>query len=246
MSAIQAHDSPFIAETIQTVASVCSYHTNSLEYARQLVQALAVVTDSEYAVWLNWPASPDCVVAESDYRGCLSRCLMREAHFPLLSNEWSASGEITSVAAAPIRFRNFVVGVLALANSSRPYVASDLTMLEEVGAIGIAEYESRRRKEALRVPDTRSSLPELVHGLRQPLGILEACAFLLDTSLAPGETRAREHLGLMRRQLERASGILQEISAVYTPRRSRPCDDEKEPGVGDNLVRTNSAMSMVT
>ena len=89
-------------------------------------------------------------------------------------------------------------------------------------------------------------MADLTHSLRQPLGILEACAFLLDMSLPATETRARDQLAEMFRQLDRASGILDKSTIAYTARGSRTCEDATEPVESDSRVLTNSAMSMVT
>jgi hypothetical protein len=237
MLAIQVLAPPTVAEEVRNVLSACRHERNADGYARQLVRTLADVTGSQYAVWLNPPQHPACVVAETDQIHPLIHRLILDASLPLLDNQWDLCASGCSIAAAPVQFRGSAVGVLAIVNSSRPYTSRDVEMLEQAGSLAAAEYESLKRAE---------NLANLVHGLRQPLGILEACAFLLDMSLPAGDTRAREQLAEMLRQLERASGILDESTESYAPLGSRPRPEETAPEESESLVLTNSAMSMVT
>src|SRR5262249_52272020 len=138
------------------------------------------------------------------------------------------------------------VGILAVANGARPYTPADIVLLETIGRIAVAEHEALERTETLGMENRQESMADLVHGLRQPLGILEACAVLLDMSLPAGETRAREHLTEMLSQLERASGILDQSTTGYASPASRPRTDETEPEESDSRFFANSAMSMVT
>jgi signal transduction histidine kinase len=189
---------------------------------------------------LNCPVGPGCIVAETEDTPAIVRHAVTDAPLPLLANDWNPCDGIRSLAAAPVRFRASLVGVLAVADGERTYTRSDLDMLEGIGCAAVAEYESLERAEALGMLQRRESMAELIHDLRQPLGILEACAFLLDVSLPPAETRSREQLAVMMRQLDRAGRILNEIASGYAPPRSRR-DYESE-----SRVLTKSAMSMVT
>jgi hypothetical protein len=232
-----------VTEEIRNVLSACRHQSNAGDYASRLVQTLADITHSQHAVWLNWPASPGCVVAQTAGFNPLRDYLIADARLPLLANDCHTPDGIRCVAAAPIWFRSLVVGVLAVANGDEPYAPAHLDLLEGIGRVAVSDYESRYCGESLGL-SREQRMADMVHGLRQPLGIMEACVFLLDISLAPGETRAREHLREMLRQLQRASGILDTTAASYAPRGSRT--DDTEPEESDSLVLTNSAMSMVT
>jgi len=245
MPATQVLATNTVVEKVRNVLGACRHENNPENYAQRLVETLAEVTGSEHAVWLNGPADAKALLAETGPIHLFSAHLIKESHLPLLNNDWRPCPELRSVAAVPVRFRNSVVGVLGVANSGRLYTATDLEILKEVGTLAGAEYESRKRSRALGLSPADVTMAEMVHALRQPLGILEACAFLLEKSLAAGETRARGHLAEMRRQIERASGILDENTVRYAPR-SRPRPDETDPEERDSFVLTNSAMSMVT
>ena len=250
MTATQVLTPDTVAADIRNVLNACRRSCNAADYARRLVQALADFTHSQHAVWLNWPANSGCVVAGTGGLNPLDRFLMANLRLPLLANDCNLPHGIRAVAAAPIRFRSLVAGVLAVAKGDeplreQPYRQSDLDLLEGIGRAALAEYESRLSAEALGLTDDQR-LADTVHSLRQPLGIIEACAFVLDLSLPAGETRAHEQLAEMRRQLERASGILDRTTAGYTPCESRPRADETEPEESESRVFTNSAMSMVT
>ncbi len=194
---------------------------------------------------MNWPVSPGCVVAETGAFNPLGRFLIANQRLPFLANDYNLPDGIRAVAAVPIRFRSLIVGVLAVANGDEPYTQSDLDLLEGIGRAGVAEYERRLSAETWGLTDDQH-LADMIHGLRQPLGIIEACAFLLDQSLPAGETRAREQLAEMLRQLDRASGILDRSTPGYAPCGSRLSADDTEPDESDSRVFTNSAMSMVT
>jgi signal transduction histidine kinase len=243
MTATQVLAPVGVAENVRTVLSACRRQRSATDYARQLIQTLAETTHSQHALWLNLPAGPGYLVAETDGFDPFTRRLMLERRLPLLDNAWTFGEEIHSVAAVAIRFRSSVVGILAVANGARPYTPADIVLLETIGRIAVAEHEALERTETLGVENRQESMADLVHGLRQPLGILEACAFLLDMSLPAGETRAREHLTEMLSQLERASGILDQSTTGYA---SRPRTDETEPEESDSRFFANSAMSMVT
>jgi GAF domain-containing protein len=245
MCATQVLASPAAAEKIRNVLRACRHEQNARDYACRLVQSLAEVMNSQHAVWLDWSAGSCSVLAETE-GGTLSHWLGPNPRVPLLADDRNLYAGIHSVAAAPITFRSSIFGVLAIANGREPYSPSDLGLLEEIGRAALAEYESLDRAEALGMDGIRQSIVELTHGLRQPLGILEACAFLLDMALPSGETRAREQLAEMLRQLDRASGILDESAQPYVSRTSLPRPDETDTVESDSRFLTQSAISMVT
>jgi hypothetical protein len=57
------------------------------------------------------------------------------------------------------------------------------------------------------VPDT-ASLRELVHDLRQPLSVIETCAFYLRMVLPAGDDRIEQQLNIIERQVAEADRIL--------------------------------------
>ena len=79
-------------------------------------------------------------------------------------------------------------------------------------------------------PDISSSRPDapqqtfwpiisgLVHDLRQPLSVIDACADYLNLVLPPNDQRTREQLGLLQQQVGEANRILHEalLNLHYT------------------------------
>jgi GAF domain-containing protein len=234
-----------VAEKTRNVLSACRQTLTSGDYARRLVDTIAEVTQSLYAVWLNWPAGPDSLVAETQEVSLRSRVLSLCACIPRLSNDRDADDGVRSIIAAPVMFRSTLQGILAVANSARPYTAADLEFLTEVGRTALLDYENLARAEALGLASPRQKIADLVHGLRQPLGILEACAVYIDLVLPAGEARAREQLAEIQRQLDRASGILDKSAQLYQPYNCDPGFEDAEPGE-ESRILTKSAMSMVT
>lgn len=238
-----------VADKIRSVLSACQYAWNADDYAQQLVRTLAIATHSEYAIWLNWPAGQGDPVAQTG--GCrtvLSRLRSLCDCAPRLANDLDERFGIRSIAAAPVMFRSFTVGVLAVANGDRPYTPADLDLLREIGGSALAEYESRERAEALGLPSMPDRMADFIHELRQPLGVLEACACFLELVLPEGEVRAREQLEEMHSQLDVASRILGERARAYAPRCSRPEFDTDAQELEEETagVFADSVMSLVT
>lgn len=231
---------PFAVEKIRTILSTCRSERTSDSYASRLVTMAAALLQSQHAVWLDWPVGAGCVVAETDGFNPLGRWLTRHGCVPMLTNEYCCDG-IVSLVAAPIRFRDTVVGILAVANAERPYTHADLRVLEVVASAAVAEYESLRHAESLEMATRPQALAGFIHDLRQPMGVIEACAFLLEMKLPP-EGSQREQVAEIFHQLDRASRILDTMTRPYT----RPCDGETDDEPSDNRVFTNSAMSLVT
>jgi signal transduction histidine kinase len=163
-----------------------------------------------------------------------------------LSNDLDPQNGLYSVLAAPILFRSSITGVLAVANGARPYTSADLDLLQQTARIAVLEHETLQHTEALGLDSPRQRTANLVHKLRQPLGVLEACAFYLDLIIPAGESKPREQLAQMQRQINRASVILDESSRVHPPCSSDRLLDVAEPAEDESLILTNSAMSMVT
>jgi hypothetical protein len=244
MRATQIPVCPAVAERTRRILSACQSSHTADAYARSLVEALASGMHSEFAIWLNWPAGHGEPVAYT--AGCEIvlphlRALCNRA--PILSNDLDVRF-VRSIAAVPMMFRHSPAGVLAVANAANPYTPADLDVLAEIGRAALADYESRERADALGIRAARESVPDFVHDLRQPLGILEVCTYYLDIVLPDNESKARQQLVEMRRQIDCASRILDQQSEAYIRRRFD--ETAAEPETEPSRVFTNSAMSMVT
>jgi signal transduction histidine kinase len=235
-----------VAERTREVLSACQYASTPGDYARRLVETLANITSSECAIWLNWPVSPESVVAETQGFPFRRRVLALCDYAPRRCTKLDPRDGVHSIAVAPILFRSSITGVLAVANGAKPYTPCDLNLLRDVGSMAVLEYETLERAEALGVATPRQRTADFVHELRQPLGVLEACAYYLDLVLPASESRAREQLAEIKKQLDRAGGILDKGSRVYPRCNSVPVFEEPEPDDEESLPLTNSAMSMVT
>lgn len=244
MFATQVLAPAVVAEKIRDVLSACRHARTAHDYSRRLVQSAAEVTKSEHAVWLSCATDSVVPVAATENGSALTRWLGADPAVPLLVNQWNAYDALHSVAAVPVKFRSTVYGVLAVGNGTHPYTPDDLMLLEEIGRAALLEYERLVRMDAMGFVTDHQRMAEMSHELRQPLGILEACAFLLEMALPASETRTREQLAEMRRQLDRASGIL---DACLKPHRSRALRaDVTGPDDRQSLDLTQSAISMVT
>jgi hypothetical protein len=239
MSATQVHAHLAVSERIRDVLGSCQYAHTAQEYARQVVEALAVATHSQYAVWMNWPFE-EGIVSQAEGSDALARLLQLCKYAPLLSNDVAPGFGIHSFAAAPVLFRSTTAGVLAVGGGSRPYTTSDLELLEEVGRAALPQYESLVHTESLGITSAARRLADLAHDLRQPLGTLEACAFYLDLILPEDETKAREQLPEMQSQLDAASRLLAESTQGYFSRGPRPaCAGTVPEAVEKSLAFTN-------
>jgi signal transduction histidine kinase len=249
MPVTQVPTHPVVSDRIKSVLKACYYARTADDYAHQVVSTLAIATRSQHAVWMNWPLGAGPLAQTEDAR-VLTRLLCLCKQTPLLSNcvqQWSRIG---SVAAAPILFRSSIAGVLAVANSARPYTPGDLDLLEEVGRTALVHHESMVRSAALGLTTPARSMADIVHDLRQPLGTLDACAYYLELILPESDARAREQLTEMRSQLDYAGRILDEGARGYALRSEEPVGDSGEEALPEPAERsldfTNSAMSMVT
>src|SRR5690349_2357413 len=104
MHATQVPAPPAAAEKIRFVLSACRYEQNSRDYASRLVETLADVMNSEYAVWLNRAAGHQSVVSQTPGGNPLSRWLAADPAVPLLANDWNFCAGIRSIAAVPVCF----------------------------------------------------------------------------------------------------------------------------------------------
>lgn len=87
--------------------------------------------------------------------------------------------------------------------------------------------------------DAEQLLINLVHDLRQPLGIIETSAYCLNRSSDRSESRTAEHLRVIERQADAASALLNEVAAELRRRRAQAASTE-------SLPLTKSATAVVT
>jgi signal transduction histidine kinase len=222
-----------ITEQIRDVLGACQYVANARDYASQLIRAVAAATDSPCAIWLDTAMHGQTVVAQTD-NAPTGRLLLLCAGGPCLHNALSDAGGILSIAATPVMFRSSIAGMIAVANSSRPYTSADLQLLSQAGRTALLEYETRVQAAETESETMAKRVADMMHDLRQPLSILEACTCLLEMALAPVEARAREHLDEMHRQLDRASGLMEGAVRGYRVR------------VDASRDLANAAISLVT
>lgn len=84
----------------------------------------------------------------------------------------------------------------------------------------------------------------LVHDLRQPLSVIDACADYLNLVLPPTDRRAREQLELLQEQVGEANRILHEalVNLHYI---AAPPEPIAEPA-SSSFSLTNAASAAVT
>lgn len=71
-------------------------------------------------------------------------------------------------------------------------------------------------RPALRQHQLWTIMSGMVHDIRQPLSVIEACADYLDLVLPPADSRSREQLELLQQQVGDANRILHEaLLALY-------------------------------
>src|SRR5215471_10747563 len=129
MIATQVLANHAVSEKIRDALAACRHILSPCEYARRAVRTIASVTHSQYAVWLNWPAGPESLVAETDGFCSRDRILPLCEAVPRLSNDLDSKEGVHSIAAVPIMFRSSITGVLAVANGALPYTSDDLDFL---------------------------------------------------------------------------------------------------------------------
>ena len=237
MPATQVPAHPAVAEEIQDVLSACQYAWNGRDYACQLVLKLAALTDSPYAVWLNWPLSREGIVAQTENLPSPECLLSLCERAPLLRNDLENEFGIHSMAAAPVILRSSMLGVLAVANGARPYAPAVLDLLAGVGRTALVEYECREHAACIGLTGMPQRMAHLVHRLRQPLGNLEASLCFLELVLPAAEPRVNEQIAKMQAQLDLVGEIINEAVQGYARRKAPEAE---------SLVLANSAMSMVT
>ena len=217
MSATPVLERLSLTEEIRHILSSCQYAVTAGEYAGQLTAAVAAATESACAIWLDGPPQAPRVAALTGSAPALhliSLC----AGAPLIDHQCGGEAGVHSIAAAPVMFRSSPAGVLAVANGARRYTAADLQLLAFIGRTALLEYEAREQAEELEMKTMARRVADLAHDLRQPLGILEACACVLELVLPQSEARAHGHLQQMQGQIDLAGAILGSAVQSYAPR----------------------------
>jgi hypothetical protein len=252
--------SPFAAHVAdpyrQAILTSCQRAHTSAEFSWEFVAELAHCSDSAFCLWLNKRGATLELFSASADAACLldvARCMCDE--IPRVDNFVRGIPEIQSIAIAPVRFRTQMAGVLVLANRSSGYSEADIRALELIGSAAVVHFEWLRCAEMfgapLPQPASVTPLRELVHEMRQPLGAIEASAYLVGLMLPEEEHPIRAELERMRKQVEIASDIL--TDATPSRRASRSGDSAQRRPEAAGSVRapepqylTNSATASVT
>lgn len=196
----------------------CHCASTARQYASNLVTQLAQQFASPVCIWLNytggrfepvaWTQSAEPHLQEAVLRCTLEPCLVIEA------GPGNALGSLISV---PMLFRSLPAGVLMLANRPDGYAQADLEPLLETARIALVEYENRRLAgdAGLNCAPGENNMALFVHKLRQPLSIIDTCAFFLDMILPETPGKARAQIAVLQEQVAVADRILTE--AVQSP-----------------------------
>ncbi len=231
----------------RTVLEACRHASTSQEFASLFVHQVATATGSEFCIWIEWDnqgARPISFYSTSS---------QDSSRLFLLCAEIAAGGErecSTRLAAAPLKIRSQVCGVLAVGNRLAGYEPGDLLRLEELGQAAWLRWDYLRRCEALGVDSPagdESALADVAHELRQPLSAIEALASFLEIILPANEARAREHLQEIRLQVTTADLILTNRIASDAPPAQPVFEGRKGPAAETaSFAFTHDTISSVT
>jgi hypothetical protein len=215
-------NNPFGEPYRQAVLSACQRAHTSSDFCREFVAEVARCSDSGFCLWLNKRGAVLEVLSATPEADCLldaARCLCDD--IPLVDNAVRGIPEIGSVAIAPVRCRNQIAGVLIVGNRGSGYSDVDTRAMESVGSAAVVHYEWLRCAEAfgapLPQPASAASMQELVHGLRQPLSVIEASTYYVDLILPDNEQAIRLEIERIREQIEMASRVLTQASHREIP-----------------------------
>ncbi|MCL5743622.1 MAG: hypothetical protein M1541_06810 [Acidobacteria bacterium] len=201
----------------------CHRASTARQYASDLVAQLAQQSASPVCIWMNYSGGRLEAVAwtqnaEPYLREAILRCTLE----PCVENEAAPGNALRSLISVPMLFRSVPAGVLALANRPDGYTQADLEPLLETARIALVEYEDRRLSgdAGLNCAPGENSLASFVHKLRQPLSIIDTCAFFLDMVLPESPEKVRAQIAVMQEQVAVADRILTE--AVQPPSAAGP------------------------
>jgi hypothetical protein len=239
----------------QAILTSCQRARTAAEFSLEFVNELAHCSGSAFCLWLNKRgAILEPFSASSDAKCLLDAGRSICDEIPRVNNFVRGFPEIQSVAVAPVRFRTQMAGVLVLANRGSGYSEADIRALELTGSAAVIHLEWLRCAEMfgapLPQPASGALLRELVHDMRQPLGAIEASAYLVGLMLPEEEHGVRAELERMRKQIEIASDLL--TDAIPSRRASRSGDSaQRRPEAGSGSAPepqylTNSATASVT
>src|SRR5215831_1059012 len=105
MSATEVLAHKAVEDKVRFVLDACRHILTPLDYARRVVGEVASITHSQYAIWLNWPASRGSLVAETPGLPCQTRVVALCQGVPRLANDLDPASGVHSIAAAPVMFR---------------------------------------------------------------------------------------------------------------------------------------------
>jgi signal transduction histidine kinase len=236
----------FLSYFPRTVLESCRHASTSREFASLLVRQVAMATGSEFCIWIEWDNQAARLIsfysaASADSSRAFVLCAQVAA-----SGAGQCSGQF---AAAPLKIRSQVCGVLAVGNRLTGSDPDDLLRLEELGQAAWLRWDYLRRCEALGVESPAgdaTALADLAHELRQPLSAIEALASFLEIILPANEARAREHLQEIRLQVTTADRILTSRIAADTSLAQPVFEDRKAAAEAANFAFTHDTIASVT
>lgn len=201
------------AKDLRFLLVSCHRAATSRQYASELVERLARESGSPICIWLDYARGSFVPVAwtpaaEPHLPEARIRCTLE----PCANNEAAPESALRSMASVPLYFRSCPAGVLVLANRPEGYTRADLEPLLETGRMALLEYEDRRQAEesglesAFQTGD--DTLAAFVHQLRQPLSIIDTCAYFLNMILPDSPDKALAQVSVLQEQVASADRIL--------------------------------------
>jgi hypothetical protein len=206
----------------ETVLLACHRAGTAADFGRELVAHAAQVAEAGCCIWADWSAgnlSPLFFTpgAEKFLDVALGLAARVVDSGPIRLDGLIAQAGIDSFAAAPVRFRSQVAGVLAICNRDGGFTDEHLESLAVLGRIGLARYEHMRLAEDFRLRQAGEEracrlVADLAHDLSQPLSVIAAAVFCMDMIVSSRNHQVRQYLEKVEEQVEVAGHLLQNVS----------------------------------
>jgi len=229
----------------------CQSARSADDFAKRLVSCTAATFGAEFCIWADRGVTELALVActpgAERLIGCTSGLAKRTLdEGPRVFADLGSAGGLQCLAAAPMRFRSAVTGVLVAGNRPGGFTNEHLEALLVVGRSAVVRYEQLRLAEELAMMPAEGgaagTIARLVHELSQPLSVIGAAAFYLEMALPPQNEALRPHLEELKQQVDLAALALQDAA-----RSVRPSAPDSPPGAEpDSRVLTKAASSAVT
>jgi len=202
---------------LQSLLVSCHRAPTAREYASDLVRGLARVFDSPVCVWLNETARKfEPLAWTADAEPHLAEILFRCTAKPGIENEAAPGNTLETLITVPMLFRSSPGGVLMLANRCGGYTQADCEILLEAGRIALLEHEKRRLAGDAGYAPGEKNIASFVHKLRQPLSIIDTCAYFLDMVLPQFPEKSHAQISVIQQQVAIADRILTEaVQSLY-------------------------------